>query len=162
MAGHNAARTAALLAATLIALLGVWFAGQYLFGLRSGPSNSVNAARAALPLVLGLVTLALVVLALARRRRMPPASRPRWLLFAIAAIAGYLVARDAFSYSLYLSRPGGLPGGCYTQLEVWLRVPRESWIRDLEQFAAMALFFASPLFLLAGRLPHKEYEADGA
>jgi hypothetical protein len=151
------AAAAALALATLVGLIGLFAGWQYLveFNALSGAPRWARVVAATLPPIAGAVTIAVVMLT-ARRKRVeglwPSLTLRRWALCAFMIVVGYLVARDGLSSSLYLGRPGGLPGGCYTDLEVWLRVPhQDSWVRSLEQALGSASFFLAPLILLVAR-----------
>jgi hypothetical protein len=150
-------RVAALVVAALVGLIGLFTGWQYLIesDSLSGSPSWGRVVVATLPPISGATVLVLVALAVLRtnqKRALPSFTRTRWALFALSVALGYLIVRDGLSYSLYLSRPGGLPGGCYTDLEVWFRVPhQDSWVRSLEQAVGCALFFAAPLFLLLER-----------
>ena len=157
MARRNAVPVAALAAATLVGLSGFWFGALDVIGYPGRLRITSGLA-----MLLALLTFSLVGLHVVRKP-LPSPSWTTWSLFIVMAGVGYFIARDAFSYALYLKRPGGLPGGCYTQLEVWLKVPRESWVRDAEQIAAVSLFFGSPFVLLVRGLGAKrETVVNGA
>jgi hypothetical protein len=151
----------ALVVATLIgidAVLQSW-AQLSMFGAFSSWGRAIGSI---VPLVLGLVTFALVVMVIRKRRSQPPGlPRPSgwaWLVFVAAGVIGYLMTRDGYSYWTYLYREGGLPGGCYTQLELLLRVPHQSsWIRDLEQSLGSTLLYGSSLALLVMRQPMDQH-----
>jgi hypothetical protein len=153
---HQVQRAAVPVVSALVGVSGLWFGVADLVGY---PGRLTIAG--ALSIAVALVTLALVSWRIARKQL--HGTWRKWSLFILIAAAGYLVAMDGFSYVLYLRRPGGLPGGCYTLLEIWARVPRGSWIRDAEQIAAVLVFFGSPLALLAERPgPKRGFAINGA
>jgi hypothetical protein len=159
-------RTATLAAATLAGLLGLWTSWRYAvdFEWLSGSPHWGRVVVAVFPLVAGVATLALVGRVVARKALLPSRLKARWLVFLLMVIGGYIIVRDGLSYSLYFSRPGGLPGGCYTGLELWLRVPHDySWVRSIEQAIGCALFFSAPLiFFVELRQSSNDLSAIGA
>jgi hypothetical protein len=157
---HSLASFVAVVLASLIALDALVWGYEQLsgFGAFSRWGRTVGSLA---PPVLGLITLAAVVSLASRHAFQRGPALWAWVAFAVIAAIGYLAARDGYSYWTYLRRPGGLPGGCYTQLEVRLNVPHDySAIRNLEQGFGSILFFGSPFLLLAG-LPRIQKEEGG-
>jgi hypothetical protein len=143
--------TATLFAATLFGLFGIWTSWIYVidFEWLSGRADWGRGAVAVVPFLAGAATLAVLGLGVARHALPSSGLTTRWLVFLVMTISGYFVMRDGMTYNTYFSRPGGLPGGCYTDLEVWLRVSHDySWVRALERAVGCALFFAAPLVLV--------------
>jgi hypothetical protein len=147
---HSYASLAALVLASLIALGALLWGYDQLFGFGAF-SRWGRTVGSIAPPVLGLFTVAFVVGLVSRDEAHAGPARWAWIAFLGCAVVGYLAARDGYSYWTYVRRPGGLPGGCYTQLEVKLNVPHDySAIRNLEQALGSILFFGSPLLLIAG------------
>src|SRR3954469_12375613 len=159
-------RAPTLAAAAVAGLVGLWTSWRYTveFEWLSSSSDWSRIIVAVFPLVAGVATLAMVGRVVARKALLPSGPESRWAIFLLMVVGGYIIVRDGLSYSLYFSRPGGLPSGCYTDLELWLRVPHDySWVRSPEQAVGCALFFSAPLvFFVQLRRSSHDLSTGGA